>query len=475
MNVALLHYHLKPGGVTSVIQRQAACLAERGAGRRVVVLSGQQPETPWTVPVHVVPGLRYESDTGTVLSGSTALAEAILVALDEAFPAGCDVLHVHNPLIRKNPDLLGALRILRGRGIALLLQAHDFAEDFRPDVFDPGAEYPEDCDYATVNGRDRDALVAAGVSPGHVHYLPNAIAGALFLPRRGWATERNRGRTTALYPVRAIRRKNLGETVLLSLWLPEGARIAVTLPPSSPREMPAYEFWKRTCGEAALGVRFDAGMRFGLEDLYDGAFCALTTSLKEGFGFTFLDPLVRGIPVVGREVVHAVGDFRAAGIRFPGLYRSLVVPAGMLPAERLETVKSKAIEALRSAFAPLAGTGAGVFYDIARRYESPILDFGLLDEELQAGVVRLVRADQAVRTRIEECNPFLGELFTAPRSEDLAASNRQAVLDAYSVDRYAERLERAYRTVVATGERGHVDRRLLLGRLLVAEAFSAIA
>jgi hypothetical protein len=41
--------------------------------------------------------------------------------------------------------------------------------------------------------------------------------------------ERNR----YLYPVRAIRRKNIGEALLASLFIPKGRTVAVTLPPTT--------------------------------------------------------------------------------------------------------------------------------------------------------------------------------------------------------------------------------------------------
>ncbi|MDR2142952.1 MAG: glycosyltransferase family 1 protein, partial [Treponema sp.] len=140
MKIALLHYHLKPGGVTTVVLRQAQALRE--AGDEVLVLSGEEPSgvSGWEgITVKVVPELHY--DQWRPASGGN-LAAAVLEALKPEW-RGADVIVVHNPLIRKNSALLGALKEL-ARGECLLLQNHDLAEDFRPDVY-ANEEYPENC------------------------------------------------------------------------------------------------------------------------------------------------------------------------------------------------------------------------------------------------------------------------------------------------------------------------------------------
>ena len=111
--------------------------------------------------------------------------------------------------------------IRQNRGIRLFLQIHDFAEDGRPHLYYPG-EYPADCHYGVINSRDYKILLNAGLEQKGLHKLFNMVN-----PFDG--TRQDRGeKNVVLYPVRAIRRKNIGEAILLSLFFKNGATLAIT-------------------------------------------------------------------------------------------------------------------------------------------------------------------------------------------------------------------------------------------------------
>jgi hypothetical protein len=60
--------------------------------------NGTNPETrvkPLTVPGVGYDGMRPEIPPEEI-------AEEILRAIESRWPSGCDILHVHNPLLRKN-------------------------------------------------------------------------------------------------------------------------------------------------------------------------------------------------------------------------------------------------------------------------------------------------------------------------------------------------------------------------------------
>ncbi len=59
MKIALLHYHLKPGGVTTVIQHQVEALKK---DCKLLVLSGSPPSLPLPVPTQHIPGIGYQND-----------------------------------------------------------------------------------------------------------------------------------------------------------------------------------------------------------------------------------------------------------------------------------------------------------------------------------------------------------------------------------------------------------------------------
>ena len=481
MNIAIIHYHLRSGGVSSVLRSQADALRRHAPWHRVVVLSGSEAAEAFPAPIKLVRNLDYALvATGSAAPSAEGLAAAMEHALDEAFPDGCDVLHVHNPLIRKNAVFLGALGLLKSRGRHLLVQVHDLAEDFRPDVFDAAVPYPENCSYAAINSRDRSHLIASGLGDSHVHLLPNPVGlPERFDVRAGWSEESRRGRTIALYPVRAIRRKNLGEALLLSRFLPEGAELAVTLPPTSERDLPGYRSWKSMASRLAPRLRFEAGLHASLGELYEKAFCVVTTSVKEGFGFSFLDPIARGIPVVGREIPYVVGDFRAHGIRLPNLYHEIRLPRLALPEAELRTAVARRIDSFRKAYATAwtdGGSPAGPTLDevLARleaRFEAEYLDFGSLDESLQQAVLRRLDVDAALEADLRALNPFLDALFIPGLPESEAAEGREALARFYSAEAYARSLDGAYTDAMSDGAKGRIDRRALLERCLVAPSF----
>jgi len=481
MKVAMLHYHLRRGGVGSVMHRQAAGLALTEDPPELAFVVGAAPEGPSSAPVFVVPGLDYDGFTGADASdleaGAERLAAAIEEALSRAFPGGCDLLHVHNPLLRKNARLLGALRILQSRGYALLVQEHDFAEDFRPDVYDSAWPYPESCDYATINSRDRDSLVAAGLDPRHVHLLPNPVADdGEFSPRGGFAAEAAKGRRTVLYPVRAIRRKNLGEALLLSLFLPEGAELAVTLPPTSEADWPGYRAWKAFAAKEGLPVRFEVGEGAPLAALYGRSFAAVTTSVKEGFGYSYLDPLTRGIPVLGRRIPHIARDFSEQGIEFPGLYDSLLTPVAARERKGPRRAADGRLARFREVFGPAFGK-AGVarlealLEALPRRFEGDLLDFGALDPRSQASLLARIKGDGAFAAEVVRLNPALERLASQAPSAEEALLRREAVARAYSERGCGELLAAAYGQALRREASGRVDKAALLERYLQPSAF----
>ncbi len=486
MNVAILHFHLRRGGVTTVMRRQASCLAAHAHSISVAFISGSKPEMELPAPVFVVPGLDYDSITGAVQSdpgsGAADLARAIDDGLRRAFPEGCDLIHVHNPLLNKNARLLGALRILQDKGHALLIQEHDFAEDFRPEVYDARWPYPENCTYATINSRDRNNLVAAGLKPAQVWLLPNPVSDPRDTsPDRTLPQNSATIRRTALYPVRAIKRKNIGEALLLSRFLPEKTELVVTLPPTSASDYPQYTAWKTFASEGGFPLRFDAGLNSPLSKLYEGAFTALSTSVKEGFGYSFLEPLVHGLKVVGRGIPHIMEDFKERGILLDDLYRGIMLPSDAVDKELLRASVTSALSQFRSAFGS-SFIGAhkdrfeAILSRLGGRFEEEELDFGSLDHMLQEKILHRIDKDSGFRARILERNPVLSTIFRHTTCDESAVeAARKAALEHYSERAYAPLLAAAYESALSNSASGSVDKAILLERFLAPADFYLVA
>ena len=125
MKVALVHYHLRTGGVTKVITDQSTALTALGI-EHLVLSAGPAPVG---LPHAEVPELEYLSEAPATANN---LHQILLSRCQEHLGGIPDVWHLHNPTLGKNilyPQLITDIAESR---VPLILQTHDFAEDNRP-------------------------------------------------------------------------------------------------------------------------------------------------------------------------------------------------------------------------------------------------------------------------------------------------------------------------------------------------------
>jgi glycosyltransferase involved in cell wall biosynthesis len=442
LRVALVHYHLRRGGVSSVIRHQARSLGN--AGIDTLLITGEDVPEDVGIPWVRVENLGYGQRGGDGPEeadreqAAEALADGIIAAMEGHWGEAADIVHVHNPLIQKNALLIPALKILGDRGIRLLLQNHDLAEDFRPDVYAAYTEYPENCHYAVINSRDHSYLRRSGLKPEGLHLIPNEVESLNATP--GLA------RTRYLYPVRAIRRKNIGEALLLSLYIPRERSVAITLPPAE-KDGPLYRRWVDFAAEMELPVEFALGMNHSLEELLGSAVCALTTSIKEGFGFSFLEPWTAGRSIIGRRIDYVCKDFENAGVSYDSLYSEIKIPSEYVAPCMLRNKMELAMRKVYGAF------GLVVPAHIMRMMTEELsardtLDFGRLDEEFQESIIRTIQRNRTAFRDVAVLNPFLENLADWQEDASLIENNGKAVRENYGGERMSKILLDAYRAVM---------------------------
>jgi hypothetical protein len=465
LKIAYLHFHLKPGGVTTVIRHQAQ---HRPHGTASVVLCGEAPSSPFPVPVVTVPGIGYDGAPGTekpARSIAVLVDRAIKCAFGEA--GRCDVIHVHNPILAKNRQFLDIIRHLQSMGYPLLLQVHDFAEDGRPGAYFHREDYPSDCHYSVINRRDHRYLLDCGLDPDGLHYLPNSVAAPeLTAPTRSSSDY-------LLYPVRAIRRKNIGEALLLSIFLHPPRQLYVTLPPNSPADFPAYRRWQRLTAEKALPVQFEMGLQHDFPKLVQHAQHVVTTSIAEGFGFAFLEPWMAGKSVEGRFLPEICPDFTDVGINLDHLYPRLEVPMAWIGRSR--TIKR--FQAYCAHNRRLFGAADAEAFSqrlIAPLLDADTLDFGMLDEPLQAEVIESVISDPAKKRRLKELNPTLRRMEDGSRPDRPIAHNQRRILETFSHQAVSKRLEQIYRQVLQRPVTHRIDKTRLMDKFFKSSNFSLL-
>lgn len=462
MKIAFLHYHLKPGGVTTVLRHQVRAL---DGYAECIVLSGAPPPADFPCPVYHIPGIGYDgNEIGATPPEKTA--DAIKTSLHDHFSGPCDLLHIHNPILAKNHFFLDIVKSLQQSGLSLFLQVHDFAEDGRPGAFFRDVDYPANCHYGVINLRDYHILIDAGLVPEGVHYLPNCIVPFDSAPV-------SRTEPYGLYPVRAIRRKNIGEALLLSFFLPENGAIYITQPPNSLADFASYNHWKSYVEAHHLPVFFEMGIQRDFEDLVASARWVLTTSITEGFGFTFLEPWTAGKLLMGRILPEICADFLNHGIQLTHLYEGIQIPKDWIGIQCIVDRFRACLEANRQAFGDI-WPNEWMEDCLQSLQQRETIDFGMLDEHFQTTIIDHVRLNPAKRNAMLQLNPVLETMFSIENASAMIGRNRDRVVSLYHPDRYRERLIDLYAHILKTPVQQCIDRKVLLAGFLKFNNFSLL-
>ena len=448
MRLAIVHYHLGKGGVTRVIANALAALGD--SVEKVVVLSSTEAEEDLKARVEVVPELAYCREASR--ERACALHAALGKAARRALGGPPDIWHIHNHSLGKNVNFPAAMHRLLSDGARFLLQIHDFAEDGRPGNYaaqwKPYAEgvfqeydrqlYPKapQVAYAVLNGWNERILEQAGLDKDTLFWLPNAVTASLPDADPAPVT----GKPLFLYPTRAIRRKNVGELLLLARTFPD-FRFATTLSPKNPEWAPVYEGWKDLVRELSLPVDLALGERAGMTfpGLVQAAKAMVTTSVGEGFGLAFLEPWLFGKPLCGRDLPAVTDDFRHNGIALPDLYREWPVDCRSFAADSFhQRYRRKLGEVYRMYGRSLRDADVDAAWEAMTR--GGRIDFGKLDETAQAEHLRSG----------EKTDPQNAPLDPARLDHSVIRDNAEAIRSTYGLPSYGKQLMAVYNRLLGT-------------------------
>jgi hypothetical protein len=447
-----IHYHMLPGGVCSAIKNSVFALSRSGwlAHRTLRVLTGRTEGVAefaeylkgMGIPAEIEVDARLDygdrvwSERDDFWRDASALATWLLQQSGET-----SVFWAHNPTLGKNALLTAGLMLAVQQAEAedsphrFLYHIHDFAEcgrlwnlaNLRQCWGGGGLEdfYPvaSNVGYAVLNSADSLRLTHAGIPKERIFHLPNAVVSsraekkknkesiAVELQRyahnRGYRFEPERQWWTL--PIRLIRRKNVVEALLLAATTDDPPQLLVTLDANSEPERPYAEAVKdlfRTQNHAAL-VGFGhelVGSVFGFDDLLLSSDVVVTTSLLEGFGFTFLEGANRGIPLLGRNLTELTSDFAAAGFPGSSLYEQFRVPVDRETREEMIT-KGRQFAQKQGQLLGLNSSTIDRFGDEVKAiFSDDAVDFGFLELNQQLGLVDYLREEAFVQ-ELRSLNP----------------------------------------------------------------------
>lgn len=453
MRIAIIHYHLKRGGVTRVIESTLRGFESMDTPPQCVVLAGEVPDDfRFKDQSREIEGLHY-SNAQPETPDSRTLVDRMREAASEALGGEPDLWHIHNHSLGKNSAMPGVVAWLAESGEAVLLQMHDFAEDGRQENYRLNQErseyasdlYPDigNVHYGVINARDFGIFKQAGIRENRLHLLANPVE-AEPLPSSSEAKtilQALGAERLFLYPVRAVRRKNFGEMLLWAVLAEKGDVFATTLGPTNQNYVATYKNWQAFAKQHKLPVHF------GIGENYDWSFVAiiqsahsiLSTSIAEGFGLAFLEPWLFGKPIFGRDLPTITADFKENGILLDGLYQSVPIPADWIDLSVLKAAMSSGLTAAYAAYErPLPEDAV----DRALQAISPTpdhIDFGGLDEALQQLVIERVLSDPSAASELPRLNPSVD-------AADIQ-KNAEAIGKEYSLVHYAKNLAELYLSI----------------------------
>ncbi len=480
LKVAIVHYHLKPGGVTRVIESAVAALGQLDI--KPAILHGEPHREALLAGERYVARLGYSESTGS--PKPEELYDSLIQAARAELGALPDLWHIHNHSLGKNPALTAACRLLAENGHRLMLQIHDFPEDGRPANYrklfkylkgwretPENAPYPtaSQIHYAVLNPRDAGILKSAGMPENRLHILPNPIS----LPEANSGAEEGQfpkleGGPLTLYPTRGIRRKNLGEFLLWATLAEKGERFATTLAPENPMWQPRHDRW------AQFGKELNIPADFSVLESHGGPFFGwlaaadqlITTSVAEGFGMAFLESFLLGKSLVGRDLPEITADF---GIDLSELYERLDIPLELVDEQGLRERLQKAMQDFYHTYGRRLPENA-VERAMSSMVKEGNVDFGRLDEPLQEAVIKSLLENPDLRS---EMRP---SVLSKGRNDKLLSENRRIVLGNYSLESYGARLAKIYKALCEkpTETPRSIDHEKLLDGFLRPETFSLL-
>lgn len=419
MKIVIVHYHLRPGGVTSVIYQQVDAIRRAFPHAEVMLLVGEKPHSKRAVSYKVVKELNYfePSSQEEALKVEKVIAKSFLNEITDKET----IFHFHNPTLGKNPSLTAVIQIVIDKKIPVFMYCHDFSED-RPHNHKINKIYAKWCSihvdtflypdkynvtYLTINSYDASRDQFKGLKKSKVTLLPPPVQ-KLEKPvhHRGelscWLNI-DSNKEWLFYPIRAIKRKNIAEVLLLAILDNLEKQWLIAREPINPQEKDWYQQIVDLSKSLHLPIIFDAANIVDFIDLMYSSDKIVTTSIKEGFGMAFLEPWYIEKPVIGRELPTVVDDMRYVGVLQDYLYSSLLVP----------TKK---------------GTWA---------------DFGTLDDDYKITIIKAAFKSEEFRNTVIKKNHWWdrvwGEIDTAVVENNIKVIERE-----YSVQAFSDRLKNEY-------------------------------
>ena len=470
--------------MTQVVENHAQALRDQPQVNRIVLVSGDRigglsQAARDSVEQFVIDDFDYDARGWTTAFHSQRSVQLSRRLQQRLTSAGLEpantVLHWHNHSLGKNTAAPAVIAQLAECGWRTLLQVHDFAEDNRPEnylrlITAIGADdrsavdrylYPvtSQIHYCALTRADAAVLIELGIPPLQVHCLPNSVVAPAAVddtlasrPSLDEPIKKVRqllglptGARWCLYPVRGIRRKNVGELLLISQLTSPDMYCGLTLCPTTAVERCSYERWRKVANDLAPRVVFDAGQHPDLTFFENLLACefVISTSVAEGFGMSFLEPWLLGREVIARRLYNVTDDFEANGIQFTKFYDSIPIPGDAAWVAKCRRQFADSVEQawgrMPERFRP------SMKFDLP---DGDSVDFARLIPTEQIHVLRRIANDSGFRREVIQRSATLVQNLAFQPAPQTVDHNAATVDRCYSLSRNRDRLISLYRAVL---------------------------
>ncbi len=426
MRIVIFHYHLNPGGVTRIIEAQIEALMKFDDKLSIILFTGfiEEKDCFNNYDVEVV------CDEHFNYLVSTERLDEKYAAIKKLFDAHIqpgDILHMHNLNLGKNPLVTLVANDYLTKGVHVINHAHDFSEDrpknqqFLSEIIEGHFKrslkevmYPiaDNYSFMVLNSFDKKRLMSYGIEESGITLLPNPVVFSEKQPEGSpdtWRSdifqslELDPAKLLVTYPVRVIKRKNIGEYLLLAVLFSDQANFAVTQPPKNPVEIKEYLLWKEFTEKESISFCWEAGTKVDFEKLIRSSDFCFTTSIQEGFGMVFMEPWLLSTPVAGRNISMVTEDMILSGMKFDCLYDSFFV------------------------------NGKNQMHELS------------VGEQMD--VIKRAKIDSQFRKNLTDTNPAVKKVLNKPK-DDLVTRNKEVILNHYSLNNYGNKLHGAYKRII---------------------------
>ncbi len=456
-NLYIVHYHFNKGGVSNVIERsvhailrsksmtfQSIQLVGGSKQRSIFQNADSKPSTkptnstkptgttdPTVKAIHA-PMFAYQEHCEQVQRyhinryPSKKLQEGQIrkdiAAFFETHHAEQNLWWVHNYHLGKNPLFTKELlRFIQKRNPHIILQIHDFPEQARyPQlktllrVVGKGLyTFNTKTRIAVINEYDKEILRKSGVK---AFVIPNIVSKLQVKKKTGtdaaFKTYLHKEQKNLrlkdnsfflfTYPVRCIRRKNVFESMLFAKLLESFSSVPCVLNITLPGES---KFEKRYTarGQAlaakgfsrtAFSLGADPSCPFSFEAMCHASDMIVSSSVLEGFGYTYLESLLFKKPLLARSINQNKRIRTMLGLHWPSVwYQKLAIPRSIIEdlhhkhhAPSLSSLYQKKIDALKVFLSKEEQDAVrGIAED---KLKQKSIDFSLLPLETQEQIIK---------------------------------------------------------------------------------------